>query len=102
MRSDWRGGFLWCFHFWVLGGFERIDEKKRGSEKSREKLGEKTRENAKTKMIRFSGILLRFSSPLTTIRSGSSAEPCISCGDSRTRVTRISEENDEALILDYV
>ncbi|KAE9592252.1 hypothetical protein Lalb_Chr19g0127251 [Lupinus albus] len=35
-------------------------------------------------MIRFSGILLRFSSPLTTIRSGSSAEPCISCGDSRT------------------
>ncbi|KAF1872306.1 hypothetical protein Lal_00003774 [Lupinus albus] len=47
-------------------------------------------------MIRFSGILLRFSSLLTTIRSGSSEEPCISCGDSRTGVTRISEGNDEA------
>ncbi|KAE9591281.1 hypothetical protein Lalb_Chr20g0116831 [Lupinus albus] len=44
-------------------------------------------------MIRFSGILLRFSSPLTAIRSGSSAEPCISCGDSRTGVTGISEGN---------
>ncbi|KAF1865667.1 hypothetical protein Lal_00005045 [Lupinus albus] len=45
------------------------DEKERGSEKTREKIGEKTRENAKTKRIRFSGILLRFSSPLTVTRS---------------------------------